>query len=109
MRAKMILVAMCVVGLTFTSLTGCGQAKEGTSETCHIETVSSVNVLEYARQQGYNQAYLEIVYGTLVGDKISEESYNQYIKAKNEYEEDMTAEHFETLVTATQTALMELH
>lgn len=108
MRAKTILVVMCMIGLSFTTLTGCSHGKEKTVET--FEAPSLVETLESARQQGYNQAYLEIVYGSSLagGGNISEKSYNQYLKARNEYEEDMTVEHFDALVLATQTALKEL-
>lgn len=106
MRAKTMLVVMCVIGLSFITLTGCSNSKEENVET--IELPSLEENLESARQLGYNQAYLEIVYGTSFRVGISEESYNEYVKARDEYEKDMTVEHFNALALATQNALKEL-
>ncbi len=106
MRIKKLLAVICMVGLSCSILAGCGQSKEKASQSSYWETSDFTSYIESVRQQGYHQAYLELQYG--FGGCISEESYNQYLEAKQQYEEDMTSEHLNDLMLATQVALKEL-
>lgn len=96
MRAKKMAV-VCIATLSLTMLAGCTRLSE-------TDKVSSVDeVAEFARQAGYNQAYIEMAYGT--GKEISEEDYNKYLETKEKYEADKTWENLQEVVKATQKIL----
>lgn len=56
---------------------------------------------EIGRQEGYNQAYIEMKYGMGLTD-ISEKQYFNYLDAKENYEENKYSKNFRKLVEATE-------
>ena len=95
MRVKKVLAVVCAVVLSFSLLAGCGQSDEVSEQLSQLA--------EMARQEGYNQCYLEMVYE--MGGCISEEGYNEYLQAKLKYESDKTLENLNELIIITQKIL----
>ena len=56
---------------------------------------------ESAREEGYNESLIELAYGTGML-KISEEEYDEYIAAKEQYISNLTSEDFMRLHEITQ-------
>lgn len=63
------------------------------------------DLIESGRQEGYNQAYLELSYGIGSMPNVSDECYNNYLEAKDNYEKNKNEKNFEELVKATQQVL----
>lgn len=99
MRVKRILAIVCITTLSFTMLVGCARATQSTDD-------SLAQLAEWARQEGYNQGYVEMAYGMNMG--VSEDDYNLYIEAKHQYESDKTLNNLKSLVDATQQILQNI-
>lgn len=95
MRIKRAL-SVIIITLSFTMLMGCNRATKSTDD-------SMVQLAEWARQEGYNQAYLEMSYN--MGNGVLEVDYNNYLEAKKQYETDKNLDNFKVLVESTQKAL----
>lgn len=98
MRAKKIWVIF-ITSLTMTMFMGCGQSNDSMND-------SLSELSEWARQEGYNECYIELAYGTDMG--ISEENYNAYLNAKMQYFDNSTLENLKNLSKATQKVLKDL-
>ena len=89
-KAVCIIVALCLA-----TLVGCGRLDKDK------ELNEALAVLvENARSVGYLQCYIEILY--LRTDHISEENYQKYLKAKNQYEDEKTPENLKFLAKIVQ-------
>lgn len=97
MRAKKVLVTGLVVfGL---ALTGCGKTDQAFE-------ASVDQLIEASRQQGYNEAYVEIKYG--ISNMQEDEEYVKYLAVKQQYKENKSSDNYEELVKATQKLLQNL-
>ena len=99
MKAAKGMAVVCIAALSFTILAGCGRSTQSTDD-------SLAQLAEYARQEGYNQCYVEIAYGMNKG--VPEEDYNNYLELKQQYEADKTLENLKLLGDATQQILQNM-
>lgn len=99
MREKKKWIMVCVVTLSLTLFTGCGDLDQSTKD-------SLAQLASSARQQGYNEMSIEL--RNLTKHDIPEDSYNKYLKAKKQYEENMSLDNFQILVDVTTQIIQDL-
>lgn len=98
MRAKKFL-CLVLTTVSLGGLVGCGFDPSATDE-------SLADLAKAARQQGYNEGYIDLAYE--YGKDIPENSYSEYISARERYESDSSLENLAELVSATEQVLKDL-
>ena len=76
----------------------------GSLENSLSESSTYIQQIETARQEGWNESYIELKYSMGI-TKVSEAEYLKYLAAKQKYEKNKTVDNFNKLVEATQELL----
>ena len=99
MRAKKVLAFVCTATLSFTILAGCGQSSQSTDDLL-------AQLAEKGRQTGYMQSFVEMQY--IMHNSISEDDYQNYIEAKQQYESDISLDNLNALIEAIENVLLNM-
>lgn len=96
MKKRFLGIVLSTVLLS-TMLVGCGEKKESLEQQV-------LQVYDAGINQGRNGLYIELAYEMLPG-RITEEEYNSYIQAKEQYDKQKTNESLQNWVDITQQIL----
>ena len=99
MKKRFLGVLLITVSLS-TMLVGCGERKKPIEQQVLEVYDSGIN-------QGRNGLYIELAYEMLPG-RISDEEYNSYIQAKEQYDKEKTNESLQNWVDITQQILKKI-
>ncbi len=99
MKKRFLAIVLVTVSLS-TMLVGCGEKKEPLEQQVLEVYDSGIN-------QGRNGLYIELAYEMLPG-RITEEEYNSYIAAKEQYGNEKTNENLQSWVDITQQILKKI-